>query len=97
VASFILDSAEDDRWHVVDVVNILLDFGIVASYVASASMLFTSHAGVMDMHDFLLLLIMFVKLLYKKVHLGTQRVHLFDMMYSSSLAWLSVFFVPSLV
>jgi hypothetical protein len=82
---------------VFDTVDILLDFRIVASCVASASTLFTSHARIMDVHDFPLLLIMFLKLLYEQVHLGKQHVHLFDLMHSSSLAWLSAFLVPSLV
>jgi hypothetical protein len=82
---------------VINVVDILLDFRIVASCVASASTLFTSHVGVVDMHDFLLLLIAFVKLLYEQVHLGRQHIHLFDLMHAYSLVWLSAFFVPSLV
>ena len=48
---------------VVDVVGILLNFRIVASYVASTSTLFTSHSRVVDVHDFLLL-ITFIKLLH---------------------------------
>jgi hypothetical protein len=55
---------------VVDIIDILLDFRTVASYVASASTLFTSHARIVDVHDFLLLLIMFIKLLPEQVHLG---------------------------
>jgi hypothetical protein len=82
---------------VVDIVDILLDFRIVASCVASASTLFTSHARIMDVHDFLLLLIMFVKLLHEQAHLDRQHIHLLDLMHSSSLAWLSAFFAPSLV
>jgi hypothetical protein len=82
---------------VVDIVDILLVFRTVASYVASASTLFTSHARIVDVHDFLLLLITFVKLLHEQVHLGRQHVHLLDSMHSSSLMWLSVFFAPSLV
>jgi hypothetical protein len=82
---------------VVDIVDILLDFRIVASYVASASTLFTSYARIMDVHDFLLLLITFVKLLHEQVQLGRQHICLLDLMHSSSLMWLSAFFIPSLV
>jgi hypothetical protein len=42
-----------------------LDFRTIASCVDSASTLFTSHARIMDVHDFLLLLITFVKLLHE--------------------------------
>ena len=64
----------------------------------SVATLFTRHAGIMNVHDFLLLFSLFFELLHEQVHLGKQHVYLIELMHTStSLVGLNTFFIPTLV
>jgi hypothetical protein len=59
----------------------------------SVSIYFTCHAGIMNMHDLLLLIGLVFELLHQQVHLGRQHVYLLELMYTfTSLAGLNTIF-----
>jgi hypothetical protein len=55
---------------VVDVVHILLGFRTIVPLMSSVATHFTSHAGIIDVHDLFLLTNSVLKLLHQQVHLG---------------------------
>jgi hypothetical protein len=65
--------------------------------VPSASTLLTCDAGIMNVHDFFLLTSSVIEPLYQQVHLGRQHVYLLELVHSTSLAGLSLFFILTLV
>ena len=64
----------------------------------SVSALFTCHVGIMNVHDFLLLINSIFELLYEQVHLGIQHVYLLELMHTTtSLVGLKMFLISTLV
>ena len=64
----------------------------------SVSTLFTCHAGIMNLHDFLFLIGSILELLHQQIHLGRQHVYLLELMHTStSLVGLNLFFILALI
>ena len=79
VAESILDSARMIVV-VVDEVHIILGFRTVVPWMPSVSTLFTCHAGIMNVHDFFVVIGSLFKPFHQQIHLGRQHLYLLELL-----------------